>query len=574
MNPFSKYSPSEKITCAVALLVGLYFLATFLWLVLGNFWPGPLFDYWVDIPLIEKSFDHQLTFNDLVTAHNNAHRILIPRLLFILDYHFFAGTNVLLITVSMLCKLATLFLFNALLKDRSLLDRVLLNALIFSAILNAGNVYNILFNFDIQWDLVSFFACCAIFFYTKVFENKKNRRYRTLAYLFFVLGFFSHAGALSLPFVFITISVFNKNLKETFFNIFLTLTVFYINNLMPFADLDGVNVQGAANMLLFHPLAVAVFVAKAIGGSPIFYLGTLGLYFSIYLLALFFISMAASWKIKSACNNVFLYISLFLFLMITAIAAARSAFTPNVWAASRFQTTILLFILCLHIHAWFVFAGYFKNRARIFFQSILFVHGLAVFFLFQYFNYDIPYKLSNAVFFSQAYMLSHERNQHNGPRLLLWLHDQDVIADSDPFFRKNNFAWYANKASGAGSSADFIDVGKTLVPVNDIPVFQSSCREKITSLKYQWTQDGGIEFSSPLNHDINNFFTAVIHRTTYYALDKNGVVVGSAYIFVDETGFLKQASLAGYSLTETVRFFAETNDQHQPTCLYSVMQDQ
>jgi len=569
MKPFSKYQSSEKIVCIIALLVGLYFSVTFLWLVLGNFWPGPLFDYWVDIPLIEKSFNHELAFSDLVSAHNNAHRILIPRLLFILDYHFFLGTNVLLITVSMLCKLATIFLFNVILKDRSLLERLLLNALIFSAVLNAGNIYNILFNFDIQWDLVTFFACCSLFFYTRVFENKKNRLDRILSYLFFILGFFSHAGALSLPFVFIIISAFNKNLKETFFNILLMSAVFYINNLLPFGDLDGVNVQGAANMLLFHPLAVAVFVTKAIGGSLVFYLGTPGLYFSIYLFLLFFISVAFSWKIKSACNNVFFYMSIFLFLMIVSIAAARSAFTPNVWAASRFQTTTLLFILCLHIHAWFIFAGYFKNRARSFFQSMLAVHGLAIFIILHYFSYNIAYKLANAVFFSQAYMLSHERNQHDGPRLLLWLHDQDVIADSDPFFRKNNFAWYANKASG---SVDFADVGKTLVPANDIPAFQNSCKEKIAPLKYKWTQDGGIEFSSSLDYHVNNFFSAVIHRTTYYALDKNGVVVGSAYIFVDEAGFLKQASLAGYSLTETVRFFAETN-HHQPSCLYSVMQD-
>jgi hypothetical protein len=202
-------------------------------------------------------------------------------------------------------------------------------------------------------------------------------------------------------------------------------------------------------------------------------------------------------------------------------------------------------------------------------QSLIAVHGLTLFFLVQYFTYNIPYKLSNAVFYSQAYMLAHERNQNDGARLLLWLHDDhDVIASSDGFFRKNGFAWYANKQIGSTSQHDFTDTGKALLAVEKIPAFEKTCAEKINLLNYQWTQDEGISFTAPLPHAFLN--PVLLHRNTYYALDKQGVSVGSAYIVVNEDRMLKRAALAGYSVAQTVRFIVEVDKHHRPRCLYSI----
>jgi len=169
-------------------------------------------------------------------------------------------------------------------------------------------------------------------------------------------------------------------------------------------------------------------------------------------------------------------------------------------------------------------------------------------------------------------MLTHERNQNDGSRLLLWLHDDhDVIASSDAFFRKNGFAWYTNKQMASESGNDFTDTGKALMTHEQASTFERSCAEKITALNYQWTQDEGISFTAPLQH---SFLTPLLfHRNTYYALDKNGISVGSAYVFVNEDGMLKQASLAGYSVAETVHFIVEIDNDHQPRCLYSVTQE-
>jgi len=324
-----------------------------------------------------------------------------------------------------------------------------------------------------------------------------------------------------------------------------------------------------------HADAVAVFIAKFVSGSLAFHLGKPGLYFSAYVLLLFAGSLIFYKKTRPAYNNLLLYLSLFLFLMIASIAAARTLFNPNVWAAARFQTTVLLFILCLHIHACLSIPLLTQHTRATVFKIILGLHGFLVFFMLQYFTYNLSYKLSNTVFFSQAYMLAHERNQHNAPRLLLWLHDEDVIADSDPFFRKNGFAWYANKMATEKNSTDnsphrgFIDVGKPFIRADDVVDFQKSCATVLAPLTYHWTPDGGIEFATPLrDHPL-----ALLHRKTYYAIDKNGLVAGAAYVVVNEDKVVKHASLEGYSVSYDLAYFAENDDAGNPRCLYSVVQE-
>lgn len=557
---------SQKVLLSLSLILCSYFAISFLLLILDNFWPGPLFDYWVDIPLIEKSYAHSLTFSDLVTAHNNAHRILIPRLLFILDYQYFSATNVLLIAVSLLCKAITVLLFNLLLKKQSLATRLCLNTLLFAAVLNAGGSYNVLFNFDIQWDLVSVFACCAIFFYTRLFESRRPLMCRLLAYVFLGLAFLSHAGALSLPFVFIIISLFNQKRSETVINCILLVGIFYLNSILPIADPKNPDAQSAFTTLIAQPDAVLIFIIKFVSGSLIFYLGTPGYYFSAYILLLFTAGTVMSIRNRHirdyCCHNIFLYFAFFLFLMIVSIAAARSIFSPNVWAASRFQTTVLLFILSLHIHAWLCAADFFRQQTKFFVHALIALHGLSMFLLIQYHTYNIPYKLSNAVYFSHAYMLTHGRNHNNGPRLLLWIHDEDVIAGSDTFFRRNGLAWYADKQVVTETGADFIDTGKTLVAAEKMTAFRQSCTKQLAPLNYKVTPEGGIEFFAAIDNHRG--------RTTWYAIDRNGVVAGFGYIFASESGWIKNRSIQGYSVSENISFFVEVDDDHQPVCLYSI----
>lgn len=566
MQAFNQLTRTEKYCCAIAVVVCLYYVSSFFIIVLANFWPGPLFDYWVDIPLIEKAFNSQLAFIDLTTAHNNAHRILIPRLLFILDYQYFSATNTLLISVSLLCKIFTLLIFNVVLAKQSLSQRLWLNALLCASIFNAGNIYNVVFNFDIQWDLVSVFACAAIFFYCYALQDNSHSRDRFLAYLFVILAFFSHAGALSLPLVFILISAINKKHRDTLYNLGLAIAIFSLHHLLPIADPSNPDAVSALLTLLLQMPAVALFVGKFISGSLGFYLGSSGYYVSVYVLVLLLVGGVFAIKSRpdsqDRCHDVFLYIALFLFLMIISIAAARSMFSPKIWAASRFQTTVLLFILCLHIHVWLLANQLLKKHSALLIQTLLALHALLIYGLLQYFTYNIPYKLGNAVFFSQAYMLTHERNHNNGPRLLLWIHEKDEIADSDAFFRGHALAWYADKqVRRADGHNDFVDAGQPLLSTDSLPGFRSTCTKQLDKLDYHWTVDGGIEFSAAVSHHLR--------RKTWYAIDDKGVVVGFAYLFVDENGWLKSRSLQGYSLSRTIAYFADI-DNMQPRCLYAV----
>jgi hypothetical protein len=568
MNSSSPLTHAEKIICGFAIALGLYFVAAFVMQVWGNDWPGPLFDYWIDIPLIEKAYQHTLTFNDLASAHNNAHRILIPRLLFILDYRFFSGTNTLLVMVSVLCKIATLLLFCILLEGQARIARAVLGALACAAIFNAGNVYNVLFNFDIQWDLVSVFACYSIYFYVQTLRNENRIVSRGLAYTFLLLAFFSHAGALSLPLVFIVTSLMVRRYRETVLNIALLMAIFWLHQCLPFADPNNPDAQSALAMLLLHPVVIATFITKAISASLVFYLGKTGLFFSCTMWLLLITSIVSALRNKpaqgSGTDDTFLWIALFLFSMIATIAASRSIFTPNVWGASRFLTPVLLLILCLHIQVWLLIEASAKQACARVLKIVLAGHGVLLLGLVQMFNYNVAYKLSNAVFFSHAYMLTHERNQNNAPRLLLWLHGDDMIANSDPFFRDHGFAWYANKRVATPQGPDFVDSGNLVIGAR--AAAQSPSCETLPALRYRETMEGGIEFATPLDH----FFPAAFHRQTYYAVNADGRVSGFAYVFVNEDGMVKHAGLQGYSLNRDIVAFVEASDDHMPHCVYRV----
>ena len=107
ISPASHHARKNLILLMTSLAVCSYFTIFFLYSVFANYWPGPFVDYWIDIPNVEKFFNGQLAFHDLISAHANVHRLFIPRLLFVADYHFFSGSNALLVWVSIVCKIIT-----------------------------------------------------------------------------------------------------------------------------------------------------------------------------------------------------------------------------------------------------------------------------------------------------------------------------------------------------------------------------------------------------------------------------------------------------------------------------------
>lgn len=66
---------------------------------------GPFKDMWWMMPVVQHCFSGDCSLQELVSAHGGAHRLLIPRLLFLLEYGVFNGTNGFLVSVSIFTQL-------------------------------------------------------------------------------------------------------------------------------------------------------------------------------------------------------------------------------------------------------------------------------------------------------------------------------------------------------------------------------------------------------------------------------------------------------------------------------------
>jgi hypothetical protein len=565
----------DRVLVCIAALVCGYFALSFLYAALANFWPGPFVDYWIDIPNIEKFFNGTLTLHDLVSAHANVHRLFIPRLLFIADYRYASGTNTLLLAVSFLCKGVTLLLFLHIFRDQPFRTRVLLGTLCVAAILNAANLSNVLHNSNMQWDLVSVFSCLAIYFYGQNLQTTQHQRLVSfaLAWVFFACGFLSQAGALPVLCVFVFISLLNRKWLEALASLAIMFGVFYLTFfVLPVNEPDKPTYESALIIFILKLKYVGIYVFRMFSGS-IYPLDHEYFVFSWMMLGLLASSLALSHKTKAVYHNVFLYFALFALLMMVIIAAARLDFAPNTWAANRYQTNVMLFILSISLHSYFALPVWLGHRYKSFVRHTLFAFSLGSFFIMQYFLTSYPFTFSNKVLSAQAYMLTHGAIQNNGADLLPSLQSFDRIAESDPFFRAQGFAWYHNKQAGNGFYHSTKNPGDAFLNHSDTDAFAKTCTENHAQIQYSpviGAED--LQFSTTLDTTHHALVFSSLFRNTDYVLNADGVVIGFSWLFIDPEHPYTQAELRGYVTQPGARYLAEVDNSGQPHCRYQLIE--
>ncbi len=186
-----KLPPWARSPRTIAVLLILYGVATFLLILHSVFsvWtlyqPLPLDDHMDFMIDMQRWYDGVWQAADLWKQHNE-HRILIPRLFFLIDVLFFNGDNVFLITLNIVLQALHVLLFWHIIAQADLPRPAHGAAVCASALflLSAANLDNFLWAFQIQFILVFFAvsaACVALF-------TCSSRRGRWLA-LTIVLGF-------------------------------------------------------------------------------------------------------------------------------------------------------------------------------------------------------------------------------------------------------------------------------------------------------------------------------------------------------------------------------------------------
>ncbi|MCB1615795.1 MAG: hypothetical protein KDI30_07255, partial [Pseudomonadales bacterium] len=142
-------------------------LSTF-WFISINHTVGPFKDMWIAMEFIRSIFEGNGHFLDAFAFHGGAHRLAFPKLLFLVEYGVFKGTNIFLIAVSVVTQCTVLLLFTGMSLKGNFASRrqcffLFCMAVIF--LFNATQLENFIYTFDTQWFLTCGFAVLAIAFF-------------------------------------------------------------------------------------------------------------------------------------------------------------------------------------------------------------------------------------------------------------------------------------------------------------------------------------------------------------------------------------------------------------------------
>jgi len=551
------------------------FILSFVYLVFANYWPGPYEDYWADMPLIESLYNGTISFHQLIIAHNNSHRILIPRLLFLADYQFASGTNTLLITAAFLFKLALMVLFNRLLVTRNLAERLLFNTLIIMVIFNSALVYNTVFNINIQWDMMLLFSLSAIAcFYRYCHTRPHSMVYFMLAYLLFFCAALTHAGGFFCLPVFWLIAIREKKYRDQFLPVGLFITLFYLTfYVLPVSHpdaptyqmmiIDMATITGRVFGHFFQLLSAGIYREHTIAY----------IYFSFFVLALIIFNIVAHRKIKHGEGSFWAYASLFMLIVMFIVSSSRVGW---LWTASadlpRFKVLSLFLLLTLTLHCLVIIRHMMNPLLASGIRCFVIANSAALILMVQQLNFTLNFSTSNNNFATHAIMLLKGANRETGRwlgRNILYREDRDILAHMDAIFQSRGLAYYDNKVIQTDNGRLLYKTGDALLATNQLSSFTQGCSPNTSVIETR--SDEGIVaiFSTLIDPKTHNILLTSINRDSYFVLDENGIITGYAYIYVDTETNNVRTFIRGVSNTSNIHYVAEISS-NQPKCLYQI----
>ncbi len=177
----------QSILIFFALLVSASLLLTIFSLQYYTYLPTS--DTWVYSEFLANAANGQLDMVSLFSRHNDAHAIVLPKLIYFLDIYLTQGSGLFVTLCSLLFMLGTAILFFAVILSittYSLTQRLILALLSTLLLTSAIQVESLLNPANLQWSLLNFFATLSAFFCARYLTATSNKR-RQLVYLAFAM---------------------------------------------------------------------------------------------------------------------------------------------------------------------------------------------------------------------------------------------------------------------------------------------------------------------------------------------------------------------------------------------------
>ncbi|HEY9036464.1 MAG TPA: hypothetical protein VIM96_07085 [Pseudomonadales bacterium] len=131
-------------------------------------WAGPFRDYWEVMPLIETTFTQPIShwpWHELWAPYGGAHRLVIPKLLFIADFHTTGGSNRLILSASILCLMMAAGLIIRRVQQcyGATPMLYLASAISLVTLFSATQLFNLNYSYDTQWFQVTGLSVLALY---------------------------------------------------------------------------------------------------------------------------------------------------------------------------------------------------------------------------------------------------------------------------------------------------------------------------------------------------------------------------------------------------------------------------
>ncbi len=284
-------------------------------------------------------------------AHHNEHQIILPRLLFLIDWKLFGGQNYFLIFWIVLNQaLLAFFLFrilNSILDlSRQLKYGVLCILLVF--LFSATQLENFTWGFQVQFVNVFFFALLSIYFACKFLENSHWIDYLGMLFFAVLAGFSMANGLLVWPIVILLFLIYRRRFWSTtgLYTVSIGVVILYLGAIRGAGE-TSLSIVDKIN----EPFGVLGFFLVYLG-NPIGKVSyTLAILWALVLLALFVFCVIWAIRQKYKPHQHGLILLGCLFIIMTAFMTALGRMEEGLVSATaqRYNTPVLILNILLLI---------------------------------------------------------------------------------------------------------------------------------------------------------------------------------------------------------------------------------
>lgn len=332
-----------------------------------NYSSVPQADMWSNFELIYefKNKNYQYLF-----SQHNEHRILIPRLIYLLDYYIFNDGYYLLYFLNSLLFFFIFYFLNLCFRENYFAKQYDSSWYFFtiSILFFWGQKSNFIWAYQSQFLLAYLFPLLSIYFISKI--NVNHYLYLLLSVVFALLAIGTMAnGLFVLPILFLYL-IFNNRLYESLLILFIGVIsfIFYFYNfsvVTNHADLSNI-FSRLDSIIIFYFVLSGNFFSFMVGKGSfgLIFAGLIGFILNALLI---FLSIK---NFKELKKEYLIYILLFIIISLFSIAIGRENLGFKSAISSRYITPVIIFF-CISIFYFFKYSFIKPANIKIYFVVIL-----------------------------------------------------------------------------------------------------------------------------------------------------------------------------------------------------------